>query len=81
MPAIGLRLFKVYRKPDTLFGMLLATLIGRSADSLIVNDRWCHFRRGRFVDSDASVLAKLDGYTAREMIGSPWGMFNNCLTV
>ena len=87
-------LYRVAKKPDGPFGMMMFLLMGRAGDGALIGDWWYHFRQWFFVKDRKETLMRKPGYyispvreaTAADIqrfeaaIGKPWGWRHNCLT-
>ncbi len=87
--------YRVAKRPDNWWGMLLSLLLGRAGDGVLIGQEWYHFRRGRLVKDPAEVLWRKPGYivapireaTEAEVrrlnaaLGTKWTVFNNCLKI
>lgn len=91
-----LSVYKVYKRPDSIVGLMCAILTGRAGDGVGVGHHWYHFRHGRgFVRDRLDVAVRSKQYDIRrvrdacandvcvldEMIGRKWSLINNCFVV
>lgn len=76
----------VTKTPETLLDTFLELCIGFCSRSVIVNDDWYVFKRGRGLlkmPASACKSSSIDGCycDAKFPVGSDWSLKNNCVTV
>ena len=76
----------VTKTPETLLDTLIELCIGFCSRSVIVNDDWYVFKRGRGLlkmPSSACKSSSINGLDCNVEfpVGSDWSLTNNCITV
>lgn len=88
-------LYRVAKKPDGPLGLAVFLLLARAGDGVLIDDRWYHFRKGRFRCGHKSAIERRGGYIVAPVreatnedvahferaVGRRWSWRHNCLTI